>query len=188
MEESEIILIEQAKKGSQLAFGKLYDMYSNMVLGVARTYARDDDTAHDLTNTVFIKIYEKLSLFVTNDSFEKWVKTIAINTCIDYVRKMKRERTIVSVDSDDTQIQIESEDPNPLVKLLMAERSAELEMAYKVLTPKQFELINLYYIDGYLYREIADKLAIPLGTVKCELHRAKLKLKKSLTKSNNKSQ
>lgn len=187
MDELEIDLVKQAKKGSQIAFGQLYNKYKPMVESTARMYSKDQDDVDDLTSTVFIKVFKKLNTFVTNDSFEKWVKTIAINTCIDYTRKIKRDQVLVYVDNDENSIQLPSEDDDPEELLVRKEISQELADAKEILTEKQFEVMQLYYSEGYLYREIAEKLALPLGSVKSEIHRAKLKLNKVLT-SNNKSQ
>lgn len=188
MEEKELILIEQAKKGCQKAFGQLYNKYQKMVAATVRMYAKDPYIVDDLINTVFIKVFKKLNLFVTNDSFEKWVKTIAINTCIDYTRVIKREQILISVDKNENAIQIKSLENIADEEIIESEKSDEIKKAYASLTDKQAEIVEMYYNEGYLYREIAKKLAIPIGTVKSELHRAKQKLKLVLTKSNNKSQ
>lgn len=185
MDDKELILIEQAKKGCQKAFEQLYNKYSKMVESTVRMYTKEPSIIDELKNTVFIKVFKKLNYFVTNDSFEKWVKTIAINTCIDYTRCKKREFKFISVDNDEFNIQLQSLYSSPDDNLIETETSSKFKEACKGLTKKQLSLIELYYIEGYLYREIAKKLALPIGTVKSELYRAKLKLKQLLTTSNN---
>ena len=93
MKEKELILlIDQAKEGKQLAFTKLYNKYYNTVRYVTYNIVRNIDVADDLTSVAFTKAFMKIEKYVDNISFEMWLKTIAINTAIDFIRKSRNEK------------------------------------------------------------------------------------------------
>ena len=86
--QEEIRLIKDAKAGNILAFNKLFYRYKGFVDNVLYQYIKDYDEAKDITNIVFLKVYEKLSTFVASDYFGGWLRIIANRTAIDYLRKI----------------------------------------------------------------------------------------------------
>lgn len=90
MKEEEKLLVEQARDGSEKAFNALYNKYYKTVWYTANNVVRNTDAADDITSMVFTKVYLKLQSFTNHISFEMWLKTITVNTAIDYIRRNKK--------------------------------------------------------------------------------------------------
>lgn len=180
MTEKEINLVTQAKSGSKEAFNKLYTKYASSVRFTIRQFYTQPDMIDELMSITFVKAYKKLNTFVTNDSIRAWLCTIASNSCIDYQRK-KNKFKLLSLDDEGLFIPISTTVPNAEENMVRIEEVRKLHKCIKMLTSKQQKIINMFYFEGKLYREIADTLALPLGTVQSDLNRAKHKLKKLLT-------
>lgn len=180
MTKKEITLVEQAKKGDEVAFEKLYKMHKRAVQFTIRQFYKQPEMIDELTSVTFIKAYKKLHTFVTNDSLKSWLCTIANNSCIDYQRK-KNKLKFKSLDDENAYLPISSTVPNAEEDIVNIEKVRDLYKCILKLPEKQQKILNLFYFEGKLYREIADMLALPLGTVQCDLNRAKHKLKKLLT-------
>lgn len=179
MSDEEKELVEQAKNGCQKAFEQIYKRYSSSARIVIRQFYSDKNIVDDLVNTTFIKVFKKLNKFVTNDSFKSWVNTIANNTAIDYQRKEKKTRGIVySADDDTNFFQLESTSCNSEEELVLKETYSNLLIAISTLPKRQREVASMFYIDGISYKVISQKLAMPEGTIKSLLFRARAVLKK----------
>lgn len=183
MEEHEIQLIKQAKKGCQRAFESLYKLYKPAVLSTISTYYQDEDRVSDILSIVFTKAFKKLNKFIVNDSFKSWIKTIANNTCIDYKRKDKQERILQSVDDEENSYQFISEQPNVEESTIQVETLKHLKRCISKLPKRQGKALSMFYFEGKLYREIAKELAIPEGTIKSDISRAREKLKSIINNS-----
>lgn len=180
MTEKEIKLVEQAKRGSNVAFSRIYNSYVNSVRSTIHQFFKQPDIVDDLINITFIKAHKKLHTFVTNESLKSWLCTIATNSCIDYKRK-KDKFKVQSLDDEDSFLQVSTLVPNAEEDIIKKEEVRKLLECIKLLPKKQQQILNMFYFDGMLYREIADTLALPLGTVQSDLNRAKHKLKSLLT-------
>lgn len=182
MTDDEIELIEQAKQGSQIAFKALYKKYAPSAKIVIRQFYSNKDIIDELLNTTFIKVFKKLNKFTTHDSFKSWVNTIANNSAIDRQRKEKRNQGVVySADDDANFFQIESNLCNGEEDLLKQESLILLAKAISQLPKKQREVVRMFYIDDLSYKDISQKLAIPEGTIKSYLFRARAFIKNFLT-------
>lgn len=194
MKEKELILlIDQAKEGKQLAFTKLYNRYYNTVRYVIYNIVRNIDVADDLTSIAFTKAFTKIEKYVDNISFEMWLKTIAINTAIDFIRKSRNEKNDY-VDDDSCLYEFTDEtfgtpETNAISK-------QEIGYLYDKLIPslryKDRELLRLRFIENLSYREIASSLKIQEEAVKSQLAKAKKRLNlkyenynKQLAENNN---
>ena len=171
-----IDLIEQAKKGSQKAFSELYYRYKSNIWYTILNVVKNTDVADDLTSIVFTKAYEKLSTYVNHISFEMWLKTIAVNASIDYIRRNKKEQLNNYVDEDESPIQLSTLERSPEEDLILKEKLDIVLQAIPTLKRKYRDLINAR-IDGMSYKEIADKLAMNELAVKGDLNKARQKLK-----------
>lgn len=176
-----IDLVEQAKTGSERAFTKLYYKYKNNVWFTIYNIVKNTDIADDLTSVVFTKAYEKLITYVNHISFDMWLKTIAVNTSIDYIRRNKKEQLNNYVDDEECTIQLGTSEMSPEEKLILQERVKVVESAIPTLKKKYRDLINAR-IEGLSYKEIAEKLATNEFAVKSDLNKARQKLRK---KTNN---
>lgn len=171
-----IDLIEQAKKGSQKAFSELYYRYKSNIWYTILNVVKNTDVADDLTSIVFTKAYEKLSTYVNHISFEMWLKTIAVNASIDYIRRNKKEQLNNYVDEDESPIQLSDLEKSPEENLILKEKLDIVLQAIPTLKKKYRDLINAR-IDGMSYKEIANKLAMNELAVKGDLNKARQKLK-----------
>ena len=163
-----IDLVEQAKQGCQKAFSKLYYKYKTDIWYTIMGVVKNTDVADDLTSVVFTKAYEKLSMYTQHISFNMWLKTIAVNASIDYIRRNKKEQLNNYVDEDENPIQLSA--------LILKEKLDIVLQAIPTLKKKYRDLINAR-IDGMSYKEIASKLAMNELAVKGDLNKARQKLK-----------
>ena len=171
-----IDLVEQAKNGSQLAFTKLYNTYNKMVWFTIFNIVKNNDVTDDLVSVVFTKAYKKLDSYVNHISFEMWLKTIAVNASIDYIRRNKKEQLNNYVDEDENPIQLSALERSPEEDLILKEKLDIVLQAIPTLKRKYRDLINAR-IDGLSYKEIANKLAMNELAVKGDLNKARQKLK-----------
>lgn len=176
MEDLELI-IQEAKEGKQKAFTTLYDKYYRLIRYVIRDIVKNDDVADDLLSVTFTKAFQKIDSFVDNISFEMWLKMIARNTAIDYIRRTKKEQLHHYIDSDLSYVQLEHYDLDPEQEIVKKECISELETATTLLRSKYRSLLDLRYTHDMSYKDIAKTLQIPEGTVKSDLNKAKKKLK-----------
>ena len=109
MKEEEKILIEKAKHGDEKAFKQLYDNYYRLIRYIIYDAIKDEEATADLLSVTFTKAFKRLDYFVETISFEAWLKTIAVNTVIDYIRKNKNQQDNISIDNEDNTIQISSD-------------------------------------------------------------------------------
>lgn len=183
MEEHEIQLIKQAKNGSQRAFESLYAIHKQAVLATIYQYYQDTDVVDDILSVTFTKAFKKLNKFVIADSFRAWLKTIANNTCIDCKRKDKRENVLQSVDDEECSYQFVSDQPNIEESTIQVETHQYLRQCLSKLPKRQRMALTMFYFEGKLYREIAKELAVPEGTIKSDISRARNKLKTIINNS-----
>lgn len=171
-----IDLVKQAKQGSQKAFSKLYYKYKTDIWYTIMSVVKNIDVADDLTSVVFTKAYEKLSMYTQHISFNMWLKTIAVNASIDYIRRNKKEQLNNYIDEDENPIQLSALERSPEEDLILKEKLDIVLQAIPTLKKKYRDLINAR-IDGLSYKEIASKLAMNELAVKGDLNKARQKLK-----------
>ena len=142
-------------------------------------YATDRDSAEEILQLGFIKIFEKLDAFDYKGSFEGWMRRIISNTAIDSIRKAKRNPFLTDNDED---FKLGAEDP--VVEgeeLQLTKIKAEVAMeAINQLSPAYKAVFNLYVLEEYTHREIAEILGISEGTSKSNLSKAKQNLQRQL--------
>jgi len=171
-------LIEGCKNNNQKCYTMLYNTYRPRLFMIIRRYINDIDTVEEILQLVFIKIYEKINSYNTTGSFESWLVMITKNKSIDYVRKINNNIEII----DNLPIGVNPEEEkqinedNIINSNLIKEYLNELTPAYR-------EVFELYVIQDYQHKEIAEMLGIKEGTSKSNLFKAKNKIK-SLLKNN----
>ncbi len=162
-------LIQACKTGRPAAQKELYDLLSPFLMGVARRYVSDFSLAEDLMVESIYKILTKLDKYTGVGSFQGWARRVCVNECLMYLRKQKTFHESI----EDSHLQIEGEDhfegqlmAEDILKLIDA-----LPVGYKT-------VFNMYVIEGYKHREIAEQLGISINTSKSQLILAKKKLRK----------
>ena len=153
---TETDLITACKKQNAKAQRTLYDRYAGLMLGLCRRYVRGELEAEDVMIKGFMKVFSKIDLFEGKGSFEGWMKRIMINEALSFIRKHKSMylETDIEVaerepDYDKISTELEAKD---LLKMV-----SELPSGYRT-------IFNLYAIEGYSHKEIADQLDISENT------------------------
>ncbi len=173
------VLIEGCLNNDRRSQEELFKLYYGKMLGVCMRYSNDRDSAEEVLQEGFIKIFEKLERFDYKGSFEGWIRRIMANTAIDHIRKSKKDPILSDNDED---FKLGSE--NPVVakeELEFVGIKAEIALdAIRNLSPAYRAVFNLYVMEEYTHKEIAEILNISEGTSKSNLSKAKLNLQKIL--------
>lgn len=164
-------------EGDDAAFEYLFDRYHESIrrLLVQRMGSAND--VDDLLQETFIKVYINLHRYDAAYTFGQWIYTIARNTFIDYVRRRQEDLPI-----DERFAAPASNAPTPEESVINLQQRTQIEHYLERLAPRYRQLIVMRFFDEYSYEEIAAKLALPLGTVKTQIHRAREKMCKLITK------
>jgi RNA polymerase sigma-70 factor (ECF subfamily) len=169
--------IRRAIAGESGAYTFLQKKYKKIVLTLIRRMIKDEDDVDDLVQETFIKAFSALNSFQYGYSFSSWIYRIASNNCIDFLRK--KRFTMVSIsgqydDSDeDHEIEIKDNSYQPDINLMNDEKKQLIIDAIEKLPDNYREIIKMRHEEDMDYKEIADKLNLPLGTVKAHLFRAR---------------
>jgi len=176
--QEDLELVALAKKGNQAAFDKLMARYRDSIFFMVLKMVHNRDDAEDLTLEAFGKAFNSINNYSADFAFSTWLFKIATNNSIDFIRKKKLQTTSLdqkttTEDGEITPIAVKDHNANPEESLVKEQRAAKIRAAIEQLSPKYRSLIELRYLDELAYEEIAEKLDIPLGTVKAQLFRAK---------------
>lgn len=169
-------IIEDCKSGKRRAQGKLYNLFSGVMLGVCLRYSSDRAEAEDILQEGFIKVFSKLNQLKNNDALEGWVRRIMVNTAINHCNKKKIHFDSIEDDahylSDEKEESYQPVDPDVLMEMIQ-----KLPEGYRI-------VLNLYVFEGFSHKEIAAKLRIAENTSKTQLFKARNKLKKMVQENN----
>lgn len=167
-------LVTRIKDGDTGAFSEAYDRYSGALNGVILRLVPDQDTANDVLQDTFVKIWKNIERYdSTKGSFYTWMLNIARNTSIDFLRKTKKELKSEIQDWDSTVGTQNAVKQNT--------STIGLQKLVETLVPEQQVIIEYLYFKGYTQQEISDELELPLGTVKTRTRLAMRELRKYFT-------
>jgi RNA polymerase sigma-70 factor (ECF subfamily) len=168
-------LIEKSITGREDSFEELVRRYQRPITAYVYRMLNNYDASLDVTQEVFIKVYNSLQRYSSEYKFSTWLYRIAHNAAIDYMRKNSvSQQSIETENADGTyQLQIESPNPSPEQERERSEWRTEIESVVKCLPPVYRELILLRHGQDLSYDEIAEITNLPLGTVKNRLFRAR---------------
>lgn len=171
----------KARSGDERAYRVLLQKYERAVFSICLRMVRNRDEASDLSQESFIKVFNSLDRYNPEFAFSSWLFKITSNLCIDYLRK-RRITTFAMDDPIDgekgeIQRQYVAPDPTPEETFIRGEKVRRLEDAIAALPEHYRIMLVLRHQEDLSYEEIADTLAIPLGTVKARIHRAREMLK-----------
>jgi len=159
---------------------QLYEQFYGKMLGVCMRYAKDRDEAKDILHEGFIKMFASLRSYAGKGSFEGWIRRIVVNTAVDHLRRNKHEYLIVStIRAGEQEDKVDEMDEDDLLSRISKE---DIMAAVQQLSPAYRTVFNLYVIEEYAHKEIADMLNISEGTSKSNLAKARYQLQKTLTK------
>lgn len=165
-------IIENAKKGSQIAFSRLLDTFWNDVYGFQLKRTHNQNEAEDITIRTFSKAFDKIKTYDTSYAFKTWLITISKNIHIDLIRKRKKN-LLESRGNNDVIKKFLDDSPSMEDQLIQEQNLADLLRDIKKLKPHYQEVINLRYFNELSYADISEKLNEPMNNVKVKLLRAK---------------
>ncbi|MBZ9630907.1 sigma-70 family RNA polymerase sigma factor [Salegentibacter sp. LM13S] len=163
-------LILQCKKQDIRAQEKLYRMYSGKLFGLCLKYSNNYQQAEDNLQDGFMTIFNKIDQYGDKGSFEGWMKRIVINTTLQKHRKEKYFEIINENILEDPVVEIDDEE---ITTDFLLESIHKLPERYR-------QIFNLYALDGFSHKEIADMLNISVGSSKSNLARARNILKEKI--------
>jgi len=169
LEQEEKALVAACVNQERWAQQRLYEDNYGRMMGVCLRYAKSKDEALDLMHEGFLKVFANIKKYKPGTSMTAWIRTIMVNTCIDYYRKAVRRRT----ENIDEAYDLSSDAPDVFSNLTEQEvlgAVQELSDAYRA-------VFNLYVIEGYSHKEIASALDITESTSRSNLVKARSKLK-----------
>lgn len=159
-------LIKGCLQGERRMQEELYKRFSPRMYAVCLRYAGNAEEAEDILQEGFIKIFKKLDSFRGDGSFEGWLRRIFVNTAIEHFRR-KRYLMPVTEKEENT---IEGKYTSVLDEL----GAKDIMLLVQELSPGYRTVFNMYVVEGYTHKEIADILGISEGTSKSQLSRAKV--------------
>jgi RNA polymerase sigma-70 factor (ECF subfamily) len=174
--ERDTLLVQEALEGSQKAYADLMGFYWEQVERFLSSKLSGREDVEDLAIATFSKAFDKLDTYNTSFAFSTWLLTIASNTLIDFFRKKEQKTLSIDRDTSDDErpaLNIVDGGLDPEGNLIRKQKNKEISRMVHRLKPHYRELIILRYLDELSYAEIAEKLDMPLGTVKAKLFRAR---------------
>ena len=182
--------IKKAIAGDPDAFEQLMLQYQAQVYRLTFRMTNHAEDAADLTQEIFLKAWNNLDKFEFKSAFSTWLYRLASNTCLDFLRSVKRHPqvslTVEDNDGEEATLDIPDSAPSPEESLISSEEAALLARAMAELEPEQRQILTLRVVNEMSYADIADILRIREGTVKSRLSRAREALRKKLLIIGNK--
>ena len=179
LKDHELVLL--AIKGDQLAYGKLMGRYRDSIYFMIQKMVNNKDDAEDLTIEAFGKAFNNIHKYSPDYAFSTWLYRIAINNCIDFIRKKRLETFSLDEpmggndgeEGSGPTRDVQSHVLDPEEEIIKKQRILLMRNVIERLNNKYRRLIELRYLKELSYQEISETLNLPLGTVKAQLFRAK---------------
>ncbi len=174
-------IIDGCKHKNRKAQEALFKMFYGKMLAVIRRYISDQDSAQDILQEGFIKVFDKIIDFDKTGSFEGWMRRIMANGAIDVIRKNKQVSFV-----SDPEISLSNSTSEEYVPEDWEEITLKAEVAMEAidaLSPAYRTVFNLFVIENYSHKQIAELLGISEGTSKSNLAKAKMRLQALITKN-----
>ncbi len=168
-------LVEACLKGDSRAQKMLFEKYGPKLYGVCMRYSKSQEEAQDMLQDGFVKIFEKLTSYKGEGSFEGWMRRIMVNTCLDEIRRTKKYQGNVDIDDYSYSLTTNESVLSELAAKDLLKILQHIPVGYRT-------VFNLYVIEGYSHKEIAEELEITVSTSKSQFSRAKAMLREILKK------
>lgn len=165
-------------KGSHKAYADLMAIYREPLYLLLLRMTHNTTTASDLTVDTFSKAFCQLHRYAPTGTFSSWLYSIGINTYIDHLRRRRMETVSLNSiqrdgEGDFVEYQIPSDQPDPEENMIRAERNKEVREVVAALKQPYRQIVELRYYEDLSYEQIAERLHLPIGTVKVRLLRAR---------------
>jgi RNA polymerase sigma-70 factor, ECF subfamily len=194
VEEAQVVtqLVRRCASGDAAAWEEIVQRFHRRIYNICYRFAGSADDAQDLTQDVFIKVYRTVASFDGEKaSFNTWVTTVTRNLLVDHFRKTRNDRATDSMDA----VQGAEEDgptladrlsdgaPGPQVHVESRERREMVQRALQQISPDLREAVILRDLQDMDYRDIAQVLKVPEGTVKSRINRGRAELARLLQRT-----
>ena len=194
MEDAQVVaaLIRRCIAGDAAAWEEIVQRYHRRIYNICYRFSGSGDDAQDLTQDVFIKMYKTLNSYdLERGAFMTWVTTITRNLLVDHFRKRKHDRMTDSLDSPVSEHedamplsdQIEDKTLPPDARVQSRETSETVHHALQKLSPELREAVILRDLQDMDYKDIANVLKVPEGTVKSRINRGRAELARLLQRT-----
>lgn len=194
VEEAQVIaqLVRRCVSGDAAAWEEIVQRFHRRIYNICYRFAGSAADAQDLTQEVFIKVYRTVGSFDgTKASFNTWVTTVTRNLLVDHFRKTRNERATDSIDAQQGMDEdgptlaerLSTDDPSPQVHVESRERREMVHRALQRISPDLREAVILRDLQDMDYREIAQILKVPEGTVKSRINRGRAELARVLQRT-----
>jgi RNA polymerase sigma-70 factor, ECF subfamily len=174
-------LVSYIVKGKTELFSVIIDRYQSKVFSTVYSYTHDHEEARDVTQEIFIKLYNNLQGYKNKASFSTWLYRIAVNRCIDWTRKKRLQTVSTIYDNSDDEIDIydtiSDSGGGPEDVIIKQENKAYIRKVVEDLPEIYKTVIILYYFEDFNPQEISDITDVPKRTIETRLYRGKNLLK-----------
>ena len=181
---NEWTLIEKLKQGDESAFKTIVDTWQNMVYNTAIGIVQNAEDAEDITQEVFVQVYQSVSSFKGDSKFSTWLYRITITKSLDHERRKKRKKRFAFVRSlfgEGSEVIVHPPDFNhPGVLLDKKEDASILFSIINKLPENQKIAFTLHKLEGLSYQEVSEVMKTTVSSVESLMHRAKNNLKRKL--------
>jgi RNA polymerase sigma factor (sigma-70 family) len=179
-------LISDLKRGDPKALESLFSVYKDKVLNTALGYLQNIEDAEEITQDVFVEIFNSAGKFKGDSALNTWIYRITVNKCLDRIKYQKRKKRFAVISSifksDTGELNIDMQDPiHPGIETELKERSQILFKALNKLPDNQKTAFILSKIESLSYKEISEVLKCSISSVESLIFRAKQNLKKELS-------
>lgn len=191
IEEAPEQAVEAKNNRGDLSFEEIYKLHGERVLNLAYRFTRGGESARDMTQEIFVKVYQNLATFREQSEVYTWIHRIAVNHILNYLKQEKRHRWLSLMEEnvgellhDEKKIEATFRSrfspPRPDHIIEASEREKIVRSAVESLPVKYRVPFELYRFEGMSYQEIADIMNLSLSAVEARIHRAKKKIIKTL--------
>jgi RNA polymerase sigma-70 factor (ECF subfamily) len=170
------VLIQRCLQGDQAAWELIVRQYRRKVFNTAYKFVGRHEQAEDLTQEIFLKLFKSLDTFDRRANFQTWLISVSRNLCIDYYRRVRKERETIDYQVNTSDLSPVSHEPSPIAGLERRDRVTLLRHAMAKLPETLRTAVLMRDIQEMSYQEIADSLRLPEGTVKSRINRGRTEL------------
>ncbi|NOZ21130.1 MAG: sigma-70 family RNA polymerase sigma factor [Planctomycetes bacterium] len=174
-------VILKARDGDRDAFGEIVTHYQRLVYNLAFRMCRDRAEAWDMAQEAFLRTFRNLGKYDPQRAFRPWLMRVATNVCLNWIRDKRPSMPTVSDVADPEGEPLQAvDDADPAMEAAGRDAAKLVRDAVAELAPNYRVVVTLRYLEELSYGEIADRLDLPIGTVKNRLFRSREMLKETL--------
>ena len=170
-------VIDGCKRNDRNCQKLLFELFAKKMMGVCLRYCPNYETARDMVQDGFIKVYTKLESFKGESSIETWMTRIFINTCLSHLDKAENKNKYFDINDPAIQYHTEQLVNDEEVEDLIRNLPVNKILDYMNQLPEKYKVVlSMYSVDGFSHQQISDSLGIQLGSSKSRLSRARAML------------